>query len=86
MMLGVGIGGDMHCSADLVFFVTDWRRIQHLSLHACGCCWLKQRRCDDCFGLCKIVWDCCVDVACVRAADVYLIDCVAVIFEVFDIL
>ena len=57
-----------------VFACAAWRRLYDSAKHARCCCWFEQWCCDGCFGRGKIVFDCCVADACVRAATVWLID------------
>ena len=63
-----GLAGEMYLVDNDVFVCAAWRRLHDRSKHARGCCWAEQRRSDGCFGRGKIVCDCCVADACVRAA------------------
>ena len=60
VMLGVGFegavvccGGGVYGADDCFCFCAGRRWYQHQSLHARGCCWFEQRRCDGCFGRSK---------------------------------
>ena len=51
--LFVCCGGDV-CRADDVFFGAARRWHDDRAIHARGCCWFGQRRCDACFGRGKL--------------------------------
>ena len=48
------VAGEMCVGLTTCFFRAARRWHDVVSIDARGCCWFGQRRCDGCFGLCKI--------------------------------